>query len=163
MGLDGLLVAGSLVLVSWATALGEVARAGGSSPFAFMVSLAYPVTDLVLLTVTVVVMANAREAARKGMTGLGIALAVMAVADSGFSYLVVTGAYATGNLVDAGWIAALLLLAWAAANDVDDDDQEPLGESVSLLSLVLPYAFPLLATGVAVQQLLLRSDRVILS
>ena len=42
--LDGLLVAGSLFILTWVTALGEAVHAGGS-PLGWIVSVSYPVSD----------------------------------------------------------------------------------------------------------------------
>src|SRR3954447_14623529 len=50
VALDATLVAASLFVVSWGTALGEVYRAGADTAFAAVVSLAYPGSDLLLLT-----------------------------------------------------------------------------------------------------------------
>lgn len=57
--LDGIIVAGSLFVISWVSLLGSVYRAGGDSHFAFDVSLAYPIADLVTVTMTIVVLARA--------------------------------------------------------------------------------------------------------
>jgi hypothetical protein len=96
--LDGILVAGSLFVISWVTTLGATVHAGGATPFAYAVSLAYPLSDLVLLTLAVVVVANARDTPRSGLGWLAFGLVCLAVADSGFAYLVAIGHYATGSL-----------------------------------------------------------------
>jgi diguanylate cyclase (GGDEF)-like protein len=153
LGLDGVLVAASLFVVTWATALGQVAHAGGSSSFAFVVSLAYPVADLVLLTVTVVVLTHSQGDVRRGLLPLGVALGLMAVSDSGFAYLTVLGTYSTGNIVDAGWVSAFLLLVVAAAESAPRDD-DPTTRTVSHLSLLLPYVPALLAIGVALPRII---------
>ena len=49
--LDGTMVVASLFILSWATALGAVYHAGAQDTFGFVVSLAYPASDLVLITV----------------------------------------------------------------------------------------------------------------
>src|SRR5438094_881462 len=60
VALDAMLVSASLVTVSWVTALGEVYKAGADSWFAAAVSLAYPGSDIVLLSVAVIVIAFSR-------------------------------------------------------------------------------------------------------
>ena len=163
LGLDGVLVASSLFVVTWATALGEVAHAGGASTFAFVVSLAYPVADLVLLTVTLVVLTRAQGDVRRGLLPLGIALGVMAISDSGFAYLTVLGTYSTGNIVDAGWVTAFLLLVLAAGEDAPAM-MIRLPIRVSRLSLLLPYVPALLAIGVALPRIIgAHQDNVILA
>lgn len=65
--LDGCLVAGALFILSWVTALGSAVHSGGDRRLGYVVSLAYPVTDLVLLTLTVLVVTHARTAGRSGL------------------------------------------------------------------------------------------------
>ncbi|WP_130493898.1 GGDEF domain-containing protein [Motilibacter rhizosphaerae] len=112
--LDGLMVAGSLFVLSWATTLGAIV-AGGGRPFPLAVSLAYPVWDVALLSVTLVVVMRTRERARSALALVSAGLAALAFADSAFSYLVALDRYATGSVVDAGWVGGFLLLALAAA------------------------------------------------
>ena len=127
--LDGLLVAASLFVVSWVTAIGQVYAAGADSTFAEIVSMAYPVGDLLLMTLTLVVLAHARHDSRRGLTVLAAGFAALSVGDSGFAYLTATGKYQTGNLIDAGWVAGFLLLAFAAA--LPEPEYEPRGSEVT--------------------------------
>jgi len=153
--LDGVLVAGSLFIVSWVTALGSAARSGGDGRFAYVVSLAYPVTDLVLLTLVVVVVAHARDSARSGLGLLAVGLSALVVADSGFAYLTSTGRYATGSVVDAGWFGGFLLIAAAATTA--SAPAAPRGgpvpaavESESTAAALLPYLPAGVGLGLAV-------------
>ena len=108
--LDGLLVAASLFVLSWMTALGQVYQAGADSAFAAVVSMAYPVADLLLLTLTLVVVSHARGNARQGLGLLAAGFAAFSVGDSGFAYLTATGEYHTGNLIDVGWVLGFAIL-----------------------------------------------------
>jgi len=152
--LDGVLVAGSLFIVSWVTALGSAARSGGDGRFAYVVSLAYPVTDLVLLTLVVVVVAHARDSARSGLGLLAVGLSALVVADSGFAYLTSTGRYATGSIVDAGWFGGFLLIAAAAhlTSGVAAVDRagSAVGELESTAAALLPYLPAGVGLGLAV-------------
>ena len=150
--LDGVLVAGSLFTITWVSALGSVVHAGGDSRFAFGVSLAYPVTDLVLLTLTVVVVAHARQASRSGLGLLAAGLGLLCLADSGFAYLTAAGSYATGSPVDAGWFGGFLLIA-AAACTASTPGAEQVDEARAMESTtaaLLPYLPAGLAVAVAV-------------
>jgi diguanylate cyclase (GGDEF)-like protein len=150
--LDGLLLAASLFVLSWVTALGQVYAAGGDSTFAAVVSMAYPVGDLLLMTLTLVVVAHARPDARRGLSVLAAAFAALSIGDSGFAYLTATGRYQTGNLVDAGWVAGFLLLAFAAA--LPSPEYEPRhSEVASRAALLLPYAPALPALVIAANRL----------
>ena len=113
MTLDGLMIACALGLISWATALGAVVHAGGDSLLGLCVSVAYPASDIALLVVCVLVLSRSR-AHRVPLAFIAAGLALMAVADSGFAYLVATNSYATGSLVDLGWFFAFGVLAFAS-------------------------------------------------
>ena len=113
--LDGAIITSALVTVSWSTTLGAVARAGGDSALAFAVSVAYPVGDIVILSLAIISLCRPR--AQLGhLVLLSAAMAAMAVADSSFAYLTATGAYHSGSLSDVGWVGAFLLLAVAGAD-----------------------------------------------
>jgi len=113
MGLDGLMSVCAVGLVSWATALGAVVRAGGDSPLALAVSVAYPASDVALVVAALIVLARTR-AHRLPLAVVATALAMMAFADSGFAYLVAVGGYSTTSWVDLGWMMAFALLAVAS-------------------------------------------------
>ncbi|MDT5330289.1 MAG: hypothetical protein QOF31_1586 [Mycobacterium sp.] len=112
--LDGLIVAGSLFVLSWVTVLGSVYRAGATNWFAFALSLAYPVIDVVLITVAVLAVASTGTARRLTLGLLTGGVALMALSDSAFVYLNSTGSYNSGNLIDLGWMGAFLVLGAAA-------------------------------------------------
>jgi hypothetical protein len=112
--LDGIIVAGSFLVLSWLTVLNGVYQAGGTSPFAFALSLAYPVADVVMITIAVLVMARARSHQRVTLGLLTGGIALVAFSDSAFAYLTADGTYNSGNLVDLGWVAGFLVLGVAA-------------------------------------------------
>ncbi|HEY3715510.1 MAG TPA: bifunctional diguanylate cyclase/phosphodiesterase [Jatrophihabitantaceae bacterium] len=138
-GLDVLLVVISLFAVSWATVLGEVFHVHADSMLARAVSLAYPAADLAVLTVVVLVLSHADSGERARLAWLGASLASLAVADSGFAYLTATGRYHTGDLVDAGWVAGFLMLAFAAISDAPGNANNARGNLTPPSALLLPY------------------------
>jgi diguanylate cyclase len=147
--LDGVLVATSLFVVSWATTMGNVYAAGGDSAFSAVVSMAYPIADLLLLTLTLLVVAHARPDARQGVGALAAGFLALTIGDSGFAYLTATGQYSSGNLVDLGWVAGFLLVAYAALRpDADGDPHR--AELSSRAALLLPYAPALVGMGIAI-------------
>jgi diguanylate cyclase (GGDEF)-like protein len=113
--LDGGIVVSSLITISWATTLGAVARSGGDTPFAFAVSLAYPIGDILILSLAIMALCRP-QADRRQLVLLSVAMTAMAVADSSFAYLNAVGRYSTGSLTDIGWVAAFLLLALAGVD-----------------------------------------------
>ena len=112
--LDGLLIAGSLLIISWATVLGVVYRSGSDSRLAQWISLAYPAGDVVIATMIIILAARAPRVARLPLYLLAGGLFANLLADSGFAYLTTTNTYGAGSVVDAGWAAGYLLIAIAA-------------------------------------------------
>jgi diguanylate cyclase (GGDEF)-like protein/PAS domain S-box-containing protein len=146
--LDGLIVASSLLLVSWMLVLDSIVQAGGGV-VSQAISLAYPVSDIVLITTVVYTWMRARHRGAGlpvSLPLIGVGLVALAVADSGFVYLTSAGSYSSGAWIDLGWGAGFCLLLLATlrpgqdAVDVENDEvaARPLGN-------LLPYA----AVGVA--------------
>ena len=85
--LDGLIVVAALFQISWILVLARCVHAGGSSRFAFGLALAYPVGDLVVIAVALLVLARARPGQRRTLTLLTAGVILMALSDSAFVYL----------------------------------------------------------------------------
>ncbi|WP_306436895.1 GGDEF domain-containing protein [Rhodococcoides fascians] len=127
--LDGAVVVGSLFVLSWATVLGAVVHSSESESIAFLVAIMYPITDLVLVAMIVLLAVIPKIASRyrTQLTLLGAGILMMAVSDSIYAYLVATGADFMPVLTDGGFIAgtALIALAAAAPRTVEDDPPVP--------------------------------------
>ena len=113
--LDGIIVALSLFLVSWVVILRPLYLAETPDRLGFAISLAYPISDIVLLTVAGVVLVRASSDNRLSLTLLAAGVVCFAFSDSGFAYLAAGHRYASGNIIDIGWAAGLLLITVAAA------------------------------------------------
>lgn len=148
--LDGLIVAGSLFVVSWVTVLGRLSEASDPDRLDFVVSLAYPVTDVVVLTVAAMMLIKAHTRHRTILALLTAGMAFIAVADSAYVYVGVVGKYVSGTTIDIGWATGFLLITVAAAAG---RTQGPTGDDSDRLpgwaSIWLPYAPLLLAALVA--------------
>ena len=153
--LDSAIIISALAAASWATTLGAVAHSGSDSPFAFAVSLAYPIGDIVVLTMA---MAGAglyrRKVDRSPKLLVSVAMAAMAVSDSAFTYYTATGTYRTGSLCDLGWVASFTLLAMAAASarrmPAPSARQTLASPAMASSTTMLPYIPILLAGSVLV-------------
>lgn len=152
--LDGLIVAASLFLVSWVSVIQSVFDAGGDSHLALAVSLAYPVADVAIITIA---LASAAVAYRPSMGLLILGLIIVAVSDSVFSALTAVNDYYTGNLIDLGWLAGCGILGLAALRSIGEPlrEQGP-GAIPPQALLLLPYLPLVLASGVAMAQVLPR-------
>lgn len=144
--LDSLVIVGSLLALTWVTALGAGVRQPHptTSPLAFLVALSYPVTDFVLV-VFVLLVASFRRARHPGaLFVLGIGLVSMSISDSLFFFLISTGAESMPPLYNLGFVAGPALLAIGvlmpggepAAPDLDGAARRGLDDRIAVF---LPY------------------------
>jgi len=111
--LDGWLVAGSLFTLSWSLALGRVAAGEGDDPLRLALGLAYPVLDILLVSLVVGLRFRSRDGNRAAVHTAMVGLAVTVVCDALFTSPELRSSYHSGELLDAGWFAGSVLLAWA--------------------------------------------------
>ncbi|MFJ9697243.1 putative bifunctional diguanylate cyclase/phosphodiesterase [Kitasatospora sp. NPDC101183] len=111
--LDGWLIAGSLFTLSWSLALGRIAEGEDGSPLRIALSLAYPVLDILLVSLVVGLRFGGRDGNRAAVHTAMIALAVTVLCDALFTSPELRNSYHSGELLDAGWFSGSLLLAWA--------------------------------------------------
>ena len=142
--LDAALATAALTMVSWQTVLGAVLRAGGSD-LEVAVSLAYPISDVLLLVLVVLTLSRSRSRAALGLAAAG--MASLSVSDSAFAYLTATGAY-NGGVLDLGWIIGFLLLALAPLVERDVVEDLRSGPSVVYGASLYPYVPVVSAAGV---------------
>jgi diguanylate cyclase (GGDEF)-like protein len=114
--LDGLVLVGASFVLTWTTTLGAVVRAGAPTPFAFGVAIAYPITDLMLVIIVVLLLATSPVPGtqHRQLVLLGAGLFGICFSDSVFAYLVASGAESMPALADAGFVVGPALLALAA-------------------------------------------------
>jgi signal transduction histidine kinase len=111
---DALIVASSLFTVSWTLVLDTLYDSSAQDAWTRTISLAYPIADIVLVTLAVYVSLRARSLARRSILLLTFGFVLNSLADSSFTYLTATGRYATGNPIDTLWLAGFILIALAA-------------------------------------------------
>ncbi|BEL08322.1 hypothetical protein Q0Z83_065130 [Actinoplanes sichuanensis] len=138
--LDGLVIAGSLLFLSWVFVLESVYRAGNLTPLAKAVSAAYPLGDVLIGAVALILLPHA-EPGRRRSAALIVAGAIsFSTADLGFAYLNQHSSYTCGSVIDTGWVAGFVLFGLAA---VMAPAQRPGTAAPTLpVLLYLPY-FPL--------------------
>jgi two-component system, sensor histidine kinase and response regulator len=111
---DALVIACSLFTVSWTLLLGAVYASSAQSTLASTISMAYPVSDVVIVTLAVYMSFRARSWARRSIMLLAFGFVLNAFADSSFTYLTATGRYVTGNPIDSLWLAGFVLIGLGA-------------------------------------------------
>jgi PAS domain S-box-containing protein len=146
---DGLLIASSMLLVSWEAIL-RVTYADSSQPaLGKLVNLSYPASDVALLTIAVIALTRFNRAGRTPIALLCAGIIAIAFSDSAFTYLTATANY-TGAAVDGGWLDGYLLIALASLRSKDMAAAGEGGRMSGRLRLAAPYAAMLLAVGTAV-------------
>ncbi|MFJ4469328.1 putative bifunctional diguanylate cyclase/phosphodiesterase [Streptomyces sp. NPDC089424] len=113
LSLDAWLIGGSLVTLSWSLALAQAAKGGGPGVAHTALSLAYPLLDIALVSMVLALHFRRSGANRSAVnTAIG-ALALTVMCDALFTSPLLHNNYHSGQLLDAGWFAGSLLLAYA--------------------------------------------------
>ncbi len=111
--LDAWLIGGSLLTLSWSLALAQAAKFDGPSVAHTALSLAYPLLDIALVSM-VLALHFRRSAVNRSAVNTAIgALALTVMCDALFTSPLLHDNYRSGQLLDAGWFAGSLLLAYA--------------------------------------------------
>ncbi|MEU3279738.1 putative bifunctional diguanylate cyclase/phosphodiesterase [Streptomyces antibioticus] len=113
LALDAWLIAGSLLTLSWSLALAQAARFDGPSVAHAALSLAYPLLDIALVSMVLVLHFRRSAVNRTAVNTAVGALALTVMCDALFTSPLMHHSYRSGQLLDAGWFAGSLLLAYA--------------------------------------------------
>jgi diguanylate cyclase (GGDEF)-like protein/PAS domain S-box-containing protein len=155
--LDGLMVATSLILIAWILIVEPLIKAGGDSALALYISLAYPLGDVVIVTIVIYMLALQRQRGRNfsHLALVGVGIVAFAISDTGYVYLNLVDAYASGGVTDIGWFAGFSLILLAARKPVTvlpdaDTDAEEQGEGGQPFGVLLPYVAVLAALLISV-------------
>ena len=127
LGLDAWLIGGSLLTLAWSLALAQAAKSEGPGVAHTALSLAYPLLDIALVSM-VLALHFRRSAVNRSAVNTAIgALALTVMCDALFTSPLMHHDYRSGQLLDAGWFAGSLLLAYApwAAPRAEGDRHGP--------------------------------------
>jgi diguanylate cyclase (GGDEF)-like protein len=142
---DALVVATSLLLLSWTVVLSQVWAHGEGGAPAVLVGMAYPVGDVVLVTLALLLLI--RGGAQRPLLLLVAGLTALVIADSAFVYAWANGTYAAGNISSVAWVAGFALLGLAGLSGNRERHQTAVSRPVPAIVLAaLPY-LPLLVVG----------------
>ncbi len=150
--LDGLLMASSLLFAGWALVFEEAYRSSGDGPGRAL-ALAYPVVDVVVLSLAIVTVLRVRRGSRLPWALLGTGLGLFVIAHGAFAYLEVARAYQPGGLDDFAWIAGCLLIGLAAlAPDGTEMKLSAEPRAGGVAAVLVPYLPVLLAAAVGLDR-----------
>ncbi|MFG3494694.1 putative bifunctional diguanylate cyclase/phosphodiesterase [Streptomyces sp. NPDC047928] len=113
LGLDAWLIGGSLLTLSWSLALAHTAHFQGESVARAALALAYPLLDIVLVSMVLALHFRRTQGNRSAVHTAIAALALTVLCDALFTSPLLRDNYRSGQLLDAGWFAGSLLLAYA--------------------------------------------------
>ncbi|WP_418959297.1 putative bifunctional diguanylate cyclase/phosphodiesterase [Streptomyces tritici] len=113
LALDAWLIGGSLLTLSWSLALAHTTHFQGESVAQAALSLAYPLLDIVLVSMVLALHFRRSNANRSATNTAIAALALTVLCDALFTSPLLRESYRSGQLLDAGWFAGSLLLAYA--------------------------------------------------
>jgi two-component system cell cycle response regulator len=149
--LDGLVAALAVSAVGEVALFSPMAAAsthdGLATSIQVATDLAYPVGDMLMLSLVMGVFALTAWRPGRAWTMIGLGLTAMAAADSIYAYQASQGTYTEGTLLDAMWPAATLLVGFAGWERNRTKGEIHLG---GWRMLVLPVAFALPSLGVLV-------------
>lgn len=151
--LDGLLIGASVLFISWAYALKELYAyntTSGLTRFATMVGLAYPVSDVIMLTLAISAFSRLR-CGRLSPILLMFGFLALAVSDTVYNYQINVVASNSTALTDVGWYVGYFLVglaAWQAVLHADGEAAEVEARGPTILQTVAPYV-PLAGVGIA--------------
>jgi diguanylate cyclase (GGDEF)-like protein len=150
--LDGLMVVGSLFVLTWATTLGTALHSGGADQARLLVAIGRPAGDVLLVVLVALFAIFRRPANAPALLLFGLGLVCLAASDSLALYLVSTGGERMTPLQDLGFVAGplLVLLAVLEPRPTPGRRGEDTVNGISDWAvIVLPY-LPLVGTGLVV-------------
>ncbi|HEV2640452.1 MAG TPA: sensor domain-containing diguanylate cyclase [Actinocrinis sp.] len=113
LGLDGTMIAGALFSAGWAAALARESLAGRDSAYTLVLVLAYPILDILLVSLVLAVRFRGGRSDGPSTTTLVLGYSVIVVCDAVFTVPSVHAGYSSGGLLDAGWFLGYLVLVIA--------------------------------------------------
>jgi hypothetical protein len=144
--LDGLVIATALLFLSWTLVLDPLWRASDLTTLGGLVTLAYPFGDVVVVFFIVLLVHGMTRGARVDLWCLLAGLLAITLSDTAYGYLTEVKDYATGNLIDTGWVAGYLAIAVGAFCSKPETTTNRAAESPSLTpAAVLTPFLPMLA------------------
>lgn len=150
-GIDTVIIMVSALLIGWETSLETVYRTASEDRFAWVVGLAYPGGDVLVISMVLLLLRHTVIGDKGALRLLLTGMFLLVFADTGFALLVQDGTYETGHWIDAGWGAGLAMIGVAATYYRVED--EPLVEEVpTRLGMLVPYLAAVLALGTATLQ-----------
>src|SRR5260370_19528333 len=148
--LDGAIMAGALLLISWAT-FGSVYAAASDLSASSLIALAHPIGDIVIAVVALLLVGRAAGSMRLPLLLVVVGVFANLLSDSAVMYLTTIDPNSPLQTIGIGWVAGYLLIALGAvrASLVARSGSAVDARAPGSWTLVLPY-IPLAIAAVLV-------------
>jgi signal transduction histidine kinase len=143
--LDGLLIVGALLLMTWVGALDATIQSIVSTdePLPLWESLvlgASPVGDFLIVSLVLLLLVRVESQVKASVLLVGLGVTVFAFADTVYFVMINQGTYYTGHIIDLGWGVGFLVIGLAALRSGQiGGTPEPLRASAERVVAYLPY------------------------
>jgi diguanylate cyclase (GGDEF)-like protein/PAS domain S-box-containing protein len=112
--LDAAILFGALILISWATVLGNVYRAGAEIGPASITGLAYPLSDTVMAVMALLLVGRTTGSSRLPLLLVMAGVFANLLTDSASAFLTTVTVRGPEQIIGTGWVAGFLLIALGA-------------------------------------------------
>jgi len=158
--LDGSIIAGALLFVSWATVLGPSYTQATGGFVEKAIGLAYPVSDIVMGSIVLLLLPRASRGSRVALLLVGGGILANTGSDSAFTYLQLANTYSgISNAIDAGWVLGYAMIGlgalWAASHPSRLRLED---ERINRVDAFMPYGLVAVAGAVAVTAMIRNGD-----
>lgn len=137
--LDAGVVASAMFFIVWSSLLGPLASTSDQDPFAKMTQMAYPIADVFMVSVVIVLTMKAARGRRLPWLCLAMGFWILAITDMTYVRLTIEGiGGATGGPLAFGWVIAFLLVALSPMVTEGETGRKD-GRAYSAMLELLPY------------------------
>ncbi|WP_258141676.1 MULTISPECIES: response regulator [unclassified Arthrobacter] len=137
--LDAGVVASSTFFIAWSSVLGPLSGATAQDPFAHATQMAYPIADVFMVSLVIVLTMRAARGRRLPWLSLGIGFWILAITDLAYMSLTFQGiSGVTGSPLALGWVFAFLLVGLSPLLPESGTTQKD-GRAYAAALELLPY------------------------
>ncbi|MGF6833468.1 two-component system sensor histidine kinase/response regulator [Paenarthrobacter sp. TE4293] len=137
--LDAGVVASSTFFIAWSSLLGPLSGATNPDTFAQVTQMAYPIADVFMVSVVIVLMMRAARGRRLPWLSLGLGFWILAITDLLYMSFTIQGiSGVTGSPLAFGWVLAFLLVGLSPLLPEADSGRKD-GRAYAAALELLPY------------------------
>ncbi|WP_245232814.1 hybrid sensor histidine kinase/response regulator [Paenarthrobacter nicotinovorans] len=137
--LDAGVVASSTFFIAWSSVLGPLAAATNQDAFSRITQMAYPIADVLMVSVVIVLTMRAARGRRLPWLSMGLGFWILAITDLTYMTLTLQGITGvTGSPLALGWVLAFLLVGLSPLLPEADSMRKD-GRAYAAALELLPY------------------------